>query len=106
MIEFQLGTTSVQRHLIQHVERVSGLVETALDVQVSSFISSDIAAEIDKSVCVSMFFIINLLVGISERLPAWCSFGKQITLHLQHLGPLQPLVSQALLLVLVYRGRP
>ena len=68
MIEFQLGTTSVQRHLIQHVERVSGLVETALDVQVSSFISTDIAAEIDKSVCVSMFFIINLLVGISERL--------------------------------------
>ena len=106
MIEFQLGTTSVQRHLIQHVERVSGLVETALDVQVSSFISTDIAAEIDKSVCVSMFFTINLLVGISERLLAWCSFGKQITLNLQHSGPLQRLVSQALLLVLVYRGRP
>ena len=60
MIEFQLGTTTVQRLVIQHVERVSGLVEMALDVQVSFFISTDVAAEIDKSVCVRMFFIINL----------------------------------------------
>ena len=39
-------------YLIHHVERVSGLVETALDVQVRSSISTDDAAEIGKSVCV------------------------------------------------------
>ena len=47
-------------HFIHHVERVSSLVETALDVQVSSSISTDDAAEISKSVCVRKFFIINL----------------------------------------------
>ena len=39
---------------------MSDLVETALDVQVSSSISADDAVEIGKSVCVRMFFIINL----------------------------------------------
>ena len=63
MIEFQLGTSTVSGgapYLIHHVERVSGLVETALDVLVSSSISTDDAAEIGKSVCVRKFFIINL----------------------------------------------
>jgi len=49
VIEFQLGTSTVSGgapYLIHHVERVSGLVETAL--------------EIGKSVCVRKFFIINL----------------------------------------------
>ena len=49
MIEVQLGTGTVSGgapYLIHHVERVSGLVETALDVQVSSSISTDDAAEI------------------------------------------------------------
>ena len=58
MIEFQLGTGTVGGrvpYLIHHVERVSGLVETALDVQVSSSISTDDAAEVGKSV-----FVINL----------------------------------------------
>ena len=47
-------------YLIHRVEQVSGLVERALDVQVSSSISTDDAAEIGKSVCVKKFFIINL----------------------------------------------
>ena len=60
MIEFQLGTGTVGGgvpYLIHHVERVSDLVETALDVQVSSSISADDAAEIGKSVCVRKLFI-------------------------------------------------
>ena len=55
MIEFQLGTSIVSGgapYLIHHVERVSGLVETALNDQVSPSISTDDAAEIGKSVCV------------------------------------------------------
>ena len=63
MIEFQLGTGTVSGgvpYLIQHVERVSDLVKKALDVQVSSSISTDDAAEMGKSVCVRKFFIINL----------------------------------------------
>ena len=39
MIEFQLGASTVSGggpYLIHHVERIPGLVETALDVQVSS----------------------------------------------------------------------
>ena len=63
MIEIQLGTNTVSggvRYLIHHVERVSGLVEMALNVQVSSSISTDNAAEISKSVCVRKLFIINL----------------------------------------------
>lgn len=63
MIEIQLGTNTVSGgapYLIHHVERVSGLVETALNVQVSSSISTDDAAKIGKSVCVRKFFIINL----------------------------------------------
>ena len=63
MIELQLGTSTVSGaapYLIHHVERVPSLVETALDVQVSSSISTDDAAEIGKSVCVWKFFIINL----------------------------------------------
>ena len=63
MIEFHLGTSTVSGgapYLIHHVERVPGLVKKALDVQVSSSISTDDAAEIGKSVCVRKFFIINL----------------------------------------------
>ena len=63
MIEFQLGTNAVRGgapYLIHHVERVSGLAETALDVQVSSSISTDDAAEVGKSLCVRKFLIINL----------------------------------------------
>ena len=63
MIEFQLGMSTVHGgvpYLIHRVERVSGLVERALDVHVSSSISTDDAAEIGKSVCVKKFFIINL----------------------------------------------
>ena len=63
MIEFQLGTSTVSGgapYLIHHVERVSDLVETALDVQLSSSISTDDAAELGKSVFVKKFFIINL----------------------------------------------
>ena len=63
MIELQLGTSTVSGaapYLIHHVERVPSLVETALDVQVSSSIFTDDAAEIGKSVCVRKFFIINL----------------------------------------------
>ena len=63
MIELQLGTSTVSGaapYLIHHVERVPSLVETALDVQVSSSISTDDAAEIGKSICVWKFFIINL----------------------------------------------
>ena len=45
MIELQLGTVSGGApYLIHHVERVSGLVETALDVQVSFSVSTDDAA--------------------------------------------------------------
>ena len=53
MIELQLGTSTVSGaapYLIHHVERVPSLVETALDVQVSSSIFTDDAAEIGKSV--------------------------------------------------------
>ena len=49
MIELQLGTNAVggrTPYLIHHIERFSGLVETALDVQVSSSISTDDAAEV------------------------------------------------------------
>ena len=66
MIEFQLGDSTVSGgvpYLIHHVERVSGLVETVLNVQISSSISTDDdddAAKIGKSVCVRNFFIINL----------------------------------------------
>ena len=63
MIELQLGTSTVNGaalYLIHHVERVPSLVETALDVQVSSSIFTDDAAEIGKTVCVRKFFIINL----------------------------------------------
>ena len=63
MIEFQLVKSTVSGavpYLIHHVERVSGLVKTSLDVQVSSSISTDDAAEIGESVCVRKFFIINL----------------------------------------------
>jgi len=63
MIEFQLGKSTVGGgvpYLIHHVEPVSGLVKTSLDVQVSSSISTDDAAEIGESVCVRKFFIINL----------------------------------------------
>ena len=59
MIEIQLGTNTVSGgapYLIHHVERVSGLVETALNVQISSSISTDDAAEIGKSVFVRKFF--------------------------------------------------
>ena len=63
MIELQLGTSAVggrTPYLIHHMERISGLVETALDVQVSSSISTDDAAEVGKSVCVMKLFVINL----------------------------------------------
>ena len=63
MIDIQLGMSTVSGgvlYLIHHVERVFGLVEMALNVQVSSFISTDDAAEIGKSVCVRKLFIINL----------------------------------------------
>ena len=63
MIESQLGTSIVRGggpYPIHHVERVSGLIETALDVQVSSSISADDVAEIGKSVHIRKFFIINL----------------------------------------------
>ena len=49
MIDIQLGTSTVSGgapYLIHHVERVSGLFETALNVQVSSSISTDDATEI------------------------------------------------------------
>ena len=52
MIEFQLSTSAViggAPYLIHRVEWVSGLVETAVDVQFSSSISTDDAAEIGKS---------------------------------------------------------
>ena len=63
MIELQLGMSAVggrAPYLIHHIERISGLVETALDVQVSSSISTDDAAEVGKSVCVMKLFVINL----------------------------------------------
>ena len=43
MIELQLGTSTIggTPYLIHHIERISGLVEMALDVQVSSSISTD-----------------------------------------------------------------
>ena len=44
--EFQHGAP----YFAHHVKRVSGLVETALDVQVCSFISADAAAEIGDRV--------------------------------------------------------
>ena len=62
MIEFQLSTSTVSGgapYLIHHVKRVSGLVETAVDVQFSSSISIDDAAKIGKSICVRKIFIIN-----------------------------------------------
>ena len=62
MIEFQLGESTVSGGVpypIHHVERVSDLVETALNVQISSSICTDDAAKIGKSVCVRKFFIIN-----------------------------------------------
>ena len=77
MIEFQLGASTVSGgapYLNFHVERVSGFVETALDVQVSSSIPTDDAAEIGKSVCVRKFFTINLdwsCVGSIQ----WHNFG-------------------------------
>ena len=63
MIEFQFGKSTVSGgvlYLIHHVEGVSGLVETALNAQISFSISTDDAPEIGKSVCVSKFFSINL----------------------------------------------
>ena len=63
MIELQLGTSTIggrTPYLIHHIERISGLVETALDVQVSSSISTDDTAEVGKSVCVRKLFVINL----------------------------------------------
>ena len=63
MIEFQLGMSTVRGgvlYLIHHVERVSGLVGTALNVQVISSISTNDTAEIGESVCVREFFIVNL----------------------------------------------
>ena len=63
MIELQLGTSAVggrAPYLIHHIERISGLVETTLDVEVSSSISADDAAEVGKSVCVMKLFAINL----------------------------------------------
>ena len=63
MIELQLGTGAVggrTPYLIHHIERISGLVEMALDVQVSSSISTDDAAEVGKSVCVMKLFVISL----------------------------------------------
>ena len=63
MIELQLGTSAVggrTRYLIHHVKQISGLVETALDVQVSSSIYTDDAAEVGKSVCAMKLFVINL----------------------------------------------
>ena len=63
MIELQLGTSAVDGrapYLIHHIERISGLVQTALDVQVSSSISTDDAAEVGKSVCLMKLFVINL----------------------------------------------
>ena len=62
MIEFQLGESTVSGgvpYLIHHVERISGLVETALNLQIRSSISTDDAAKIGKSVCVRKFFIIS-----------------------------------------------
>ena len=55
MVEFQLSTSTVSGgapYLIHHVE-------TAVDVQFSSSISIDDAAEIGKSICVRKIFIIN-----------------------------------------------
>ena len=63
VIEFKISTSTVSGgapYLIHHVEWVSSHVKTALDVQFSSFISTDDAAEIGKSVYVRKFFIINL----------------------------------------------
>ena len=63
MIELQLGTSAVggrTPYFIHHVEQISGLAEMALDVQVSSSISTDDAAEVGKSVFVMKLFVINL----------------------------------------------
>ena len=63
MIELQLGASKIggrTRYLIHHIEQISGLVETALDVQVSSSISTDDAAEVGKFFCVRKLFVINL----------------------------------------------
>ena len=54
MIEFQLGESTVSGgvpYIIHYVKRVSGLVETALNVQISSSISTDDAAKIGKLIC-------------------------------------------------------
>lgn len=63
MVEVQPGASAVgggAPHLAQHVKRVSGLFETALDVQVCSPISADDAADIGEPVRVREIFILNL----------------------------------------------
>ena len=63
MIGFQLGKSTVRggaSYLIHHVVRVPGLVQTTLNFQLGSFITTVGAAEIGKYVCVRNFFIINL----------------------------------------------
>ena len=63
MIELQLGTSAVggrTPYPIHHIEQISDFVEMALDVQVSSSISTDDAAELGKSVCVMKLLVINL----------------------------------------------
>ena len=60
LVEFQLCASAVSGGAPHLVKRVSGFVETALDVQVCSPISADDAAKIDEPVRVWEIFILNL----------------------------------------------
>jgi len=65
----ELGVTAVGGgvpYLAHHVKRVSGLVETALDVQVCSLFTADDAAKIGEYVRVREISILN---------PDWASVG-------------------------------
>jgi len=69
MVEFQLGVSAVTGgapYLAYHVKRVSGLVETALDVQVSLPFTADDAAKIGKPVRIQEISTLN---------PDWASVG-------------------------------
>ena len=61
--EFQLGVSAVggeAPYLAYQMKKVSGLVETALDVQVYSPLTVDDAAKIGEPVRIQEIFILNL----------------------------------------------
>ena len=70
MVEFQLGVSAVTGgapYLAYHVKRVSDLVETALDVQVSLLFTADDAAKIGQPVRIQEISTLN---------PDWTSVGS------------------------------